>query len=349
MRSSVTVVIVLALLSPGCGSSGPSPTVAPPAPEDPPARQQEDAGTEPPPLLWEMGEPTTSVVDVRVNGLSGLASSAGVLWAIAERGSAAVRIALRPDGSVRSAKVIRIQALPRGYDLESVAVARRSELLLGTETSGDTWKSEGQELAKIFMVRRRGRRFRAMAAIVLPFSLWGVTPEENQGIEGLCLAGGNLIAGIETVAVRNGARHAPLAARRYPGDDQPWKPFFLELSSEEGKLSALDCQVVNDTIELIAVERHFGVMRILRAELPRDPAAIPDVVTPRIAADLTSLIEAEDLNVEGITTTGDGAVALVVDNQYHRVTGKNQLIVFPEIERSGASRKAAGETPTAPE
>ena len=50
---------------------------------------------------------------------------------------------------------------------------------------------------------------------------------------------------------------------------------WLRLTSEEGKIAALACRPLGDeAYEILAIERHFGVMRIVRFELfGAEPAA----------------------------------------------------------------------------
>lgn len=271
--------------------------------------------------LPSLGTPERHILPVAVNGLSGLARVGDTLWSVAERASKLV--AIRND----SASTVPIEGLEAGYDLESVAGIEEGRLALGTETSAELWASQqGQRFAKVFIVDvAADDTARVSDAISLPFEIWGVKPSENEGIEGLCSNGSMLLAGIETVKTIDGRRYAPLALRSLsPGSK--WQPFFLQLSSSEGKLSSLDCRRSGKSTEVLAVERHFGVLRILYfrfAELPERP------VQPAVLADLSDFIAADKLNVEGIAWGKHGDISMITDNEFTTITGPSELLTAP--------------------
>lgn len=75
---------------------------------------------------------------------------------------------------------------------------------------------------------------------------------------------------------------------------------------------------------MLAVERHFGVSRLLRFTVP---AAGGDI-EPRIDADITEFANSTNLNFEGAEWGEDGTVILVVDNDYRAITGPNELVLW---------------------
>lgn len=237
---------------------------------------------------------------------------------MAERGQTLVR--LGADGT--GIDLFPITNAPSGHDLESITRTGPGRFAIGTETSAEAWASqEGQAQGRILFLEVRGHSARVTDQIALPFSIWGLRPQENQGIEGLCSTNGMLIAGIETVKTRDGKRLAPLA--RHPIGGGEWRPFYLQLTSDEGKLSSLECRENGDGIEALAVERHFGVMRVLRFKVPDAPDA---TATPEVVADFTSFVADDHLNIEGLAWLDTG-IAMIIDNEYKTVTGPNELLL----------------------
>ncbi|MBX3269318.1 MAG: esterase-like activity of phytase family protein [Sandaracinaceae bacterium] len=244
-----------------------------------------------------------------VDGLSGLAiDGRGVPIAVAERGTALVALEASP-------RTIALEGVPSGLDTESIAWLGGARFALGTE-SMDT-RRDGDP---IFVVEVEGARARVVDRIELPYAVLGVTAEENRGIEGLCFVPGPdvLVAAMENVVVERGARHAPLGVRRGGG---AWARALVALSSETGKLSALSCRANDAAIEVFAIERHYGVMRVLSFELPSTPDAR---VTPRVALDLAGLLDG-DPNLEGLALEGE-TLLLVTDNHHGRRTGPSELV-----------------------
>lgn len=253
-------------------------------------------------------------IDVAIDGLSGLAIDGdGVPIAVAEGGEALVAI------GPRGARAIPLVGVPDGVETESIAWLGGDRFALGTESM-----DVGRTADAILIVERGPERARVVDRVALPYSVLGVRGEENHGIEGLCFApgerGGTLIAAMENVASRDGARWAPLGVRE---GDGAFRRVLLRLGSETGKISALDCRRRGDAIDVIAIERHFGVMRIVQFDL----RAGVDRVTPRVVYDLAGRLEG-DPNLEGIARAGD-ELLLVVDNHYGTRQGPNELVRVP--------------------
>ena len=130
----------------------------------------------------------------------------------------------------------------------------------------------------------------------------------NAGIEGLCTTGDFVVAGGEPVIQDRGTRWAPVARMRREGlKAGVWTPFRLRLTTKRGKLSSLDCWQDDDELELYAIERHYGVGRVLYFELPTegqgaDVAAATVVDVAKLMPDLP--------NLEGVTRRGNELVIL---------------------------------------
>jgi hypothetical protein len=146
--------------------------------------------------------------------------------------------------------------------------------------------------------------------------------EPNKGAEGACGFGDDVIVGIETAGtLPDGKRFAPIARLR--GDAVTFAKVML--TSETGKLSALDCTIDPDgTAHVWAIERHFDVCHILRFDLPLGATQ----VTPRITLDLGPAVRGTTLNMEGIVQLHDGRLVAINDNDYGGITDPNELFIF---------------------
>ncbi|MEZ4340453.1 MAG: esterase-like activity of phytase family protein [Sandaracinaceae bacterium] len=255
-------------------------------------------------------------IETDVDGLSGLTMDGeGHAIAVAERGTALVAI---EDRAVR----IPLEGVPAGIDTESIAWLGEDRFALGTESM-----DESRHADLVLVVERANGRARVVDRIELPYSLLGITAEENRGIEGLCFVadGGVLLAAMENVVERGGQRFAPLGIRR--GDRWTGRA-LVRLTSETGKLSALDCRRDGDAIDVLAIERHYGVMRVLRFALREGDTCEGDIeLTPRVIYDLAGQLDG-DPNLEGLVRDGDELV-LIVDNHHGRRTGPNEVLRLP--------------------
>src|SRR5690606_21356610 len=100
----------------------------------------------------------------------------------------------------------------------------------------------------------------------------GVELTPNHGIEAICAHGEEVLAASETVGKHaDGTRYAPLA--RMSGDAVTLAQ--VRLPSDRGKLSALHCTFDDrGAAHVTAVERHYGVVRILRFDAAPDAVEI---------------------------------------------------------------------------
>ena len=245
------------------------------------------------------------------HGLSGLAvADDGALWTVAERSHAAYRIVLDRDRIVALER-IPIEGVPASLDVESIEIAG-DELWLGTE-------GNGVATATVWSARRDGDRVVARPGpdpvdpathVIVP----------NHGVEGVCGDASAGASALETAIEEDGRRLAQVDLRR--GD--AITPQRVVLTSRTGKLSGLDCTVHPDRVEILAIERHFEVTRIVRFTLRGEA----EPVVAELVRDLADL--AGGRNFEGIARLGDGRIALVVDNQWKTIQGPSQLVILPE-------------------
>lgn len=257
-----------------------------------------------------------------VNGLSGLSfDPGGRLWMAPERDP---RLVVRDtDGTLST---VPLEGVPAGLDVESLAWLDWRYLALGTEGNVAPSGTESAAPALILRARLTDDDKRVVVTgrpIELDPAPWGLQIKENQGIEGLCRAGKELVAGLETVGKDDRGRFAPLGV--YDFATQRWRAYRLRLTSGTGKLSALSCWARPGGIMLYAVERHFGVLRILSAAV----TAPGGDVTPRVVANLDHFASQTKLNVEGLESGDGGRLFMVIDNQYKTITGPNELLTMP--------------------
>ena len=270
------------------------------------------------------GAVPATVTDVRrfelegddLRGLSDLAiDPAGRIWAVAER----VRLAVRVDRPGAGVALVPLLGIPDDLDVEGIAWLDSERLVLATESdkgarSGDALLFARLGASGIEVVERRD----------LDYSIWPLDPIGNQGMEGVCRAGSQLVASIETVIANREDRFAPIAVHDL--ETARWTPYVVRLTTRTGKVSAVACMTRGDrSIDVLAIERHFEVARLIRFRIPpgRRTARLP--LEAVVVADLDAAMVHQE-NFEGLLWDGDRAISLVVDNDWTHVSGPNLLI-----------------------
>jgi hypothetical protein len=242
-------------------------------------------------------------LDTGVAGLSGLTlDEHGAFWAPGEDGAAVVRIDPETFGVTRYAVV----GGPPNTDLEAMAWVDGTRFVLGTET---------QENGRLRDVVLDGRLAAGGFAVTpvgnLDYARWHLAAPDNRGIEGICHVDGVLVFATELVERQRGRRWAPVGM--FDPKTQTWTAHRVGLTSKTGKLAAIDCRIVDGSIEALAVERHYGVSRLLRFKIAQGPEE--QWIDPTIAADLSQLVSPLP-NFEGLAWMEDGSAALVTDNKH---------------------------------
>lgn len=263
-----------------------------------------------------------ATLETDLAGLSGLGLAPdGTLWASPERSRKLLPLRVEQDRLVVAGPAVPLRGVPAGSDTEALAWLPDGTAALGTETRSP------RDADTILLARREEDGFRVVDRIELPYAFWKLTPEPNRGIEGLCFAEGKLVAGLEIARTQDGHRSAPLAL--YDLDQKAWTFLWLRLTSERGKLSALTCRAAGEGggIEVRAIERHFGVSRLLGFELGEDLSDGHEI-EPEIRGDLFLPGDGEP-NYEALAWLPDGRLAVVADNHYGRVTGPASTRVLP--------------------
>jgi hypothetical protein len=106
---------------------------------------------------------------------------------------------------------------------------------------------------------------------------------------------------------------------------QTWTAHRVGLSSKTGKLAAMSCRLIDGAIVALAVERHFGVSRLIRFQIPRGTEG--QWIESRVVLDLSESIEPLP-NFEGLAWMEDGSAALISDNKYGRGPSEPSRLYF---------------------
>ncbi len=254
-------------------------------------------------------------LDTDVIGLSGLTvDEHGAFWAPGEDGDAVIRIDPQTFGVTRYAVV---GGAP-GTDLEAMTWVDGTRFVLGTET-----QEKGRLRDAVLDGRLDRDQFAVTSVGQLAYARWNLTAPDNRGIEGICHVDGVLVLATELVERQRGRRWAPLGM--FDPKTQTWTPHRVALTSKTGKLAAIDCRMVNGSIEALAVERHYGVSRLLRFSIPQGPEG--QWIEPTVAADLSQLVSPLP-NFEGLAWLEDGSAALVTDNQHRGASRDPSRLYF---------------------
>jgi hypothetical protein len=212
---------------------------------------------------------------------------------------------------------VPIEGIPRGLELEAVTSMGSGRFAVGTEAANADRPSD-----KIFLVQVSGTRAHVDDVIDLPYSGLPIAATANHGIEGLCWADGHLFAAFEQPLVSPAGRFAVLVHRNPSGH---LHTSTLALTTATGKVSGLDCRLTTDGADVIAIERHFGVRRVLAFAYSFARAAASK---PRVVRDLNNVLPA-NANPEGIAWDG-AAFVVILDNHYRVRTGPCELLRFSE-------------------
>ena len=245
-------------------------------------------------------------------GLSGLSLAPdGALWTVAERSRTAYRIVLDGD-RIGTLETIAIEGLPEDLDIEAIEAGDFGPFWLGTEGNGTA-------SAQVWIADLAGgvMTVRPEPDALVPDRR---VVEPNHGVEGLCFDGGAGAVALETAIDEGGRRLGQLGLVRGAG---PGEPRHVILTSKTGKISGIDCTRFEDGVEILAIERHFEVTRIIRFRL----SSLTAPAKPEVVYDLARM--AKGRNFEGLARLPDGRIALVTDNQWKTIDGPSQLVLLP--------------------
>lgn len=262
-----------------------------------------------------------------VRGLSGLTvDPSSTFWTVPE--TERILVPMVREGAMPRLreKPIEIVGVDQSLDIESIAAVSNTEFVVGTEGPGS------RSSDKLFWLKLQGGNARVVKTVNVDYGLWGIEGTHNEGIEGLCYSKGQLVVAVEPVFVAEGERYAPIA--RYQIAAKKWYPARLALTSKSGKISALDCRMNQDNaLTVFAIERHYGIARLLSFTLPTNtPAAGPlTTLLPRVERDIAKLVKPLP-NFEGIAQHGKDFF-LVTDNDHSGIIGPAFLLKFSLVPR----------------
>ena len=256
-------------------------------------------------------------LDSEVRGLSGLTvDDHGAFWAPGEHGDAVIRV----DPETFAVTRYPVVGAPPGTDLEAMAWVDGTRFLLGTET-----QDKGRLSDILLDGRLDAGRFVVVPVGTLDYARWQLTAPDNRGIEGICHVDGLFVLATELVEQQRKGRWAPVGM--FDPKTRSWTAHRVKLTSKTGKLAALSCKLVGESIVALAVERHYGVSRLLRFQIPRGPEG--QWIEPTLAADLSELMSPLP-NFEGLVWMEDGSAVVLTDNQHRTSTGEpSRLYVIP--------------------
>ncbi len=264
----------------------------------------------------------TVVLDDSVpDGLSGLARDRhGQLWAVAETAHTIVPIG---PNKRELPTAMKVQGVPSGLELEAMTLLDDEYLVLGTES-----EQPRRALDTLLFATRSGGAYQVTSVIEMPYGMWNLECPANQGIEAVCAARHFLVVAGEAAIVDNAGRAAPLGI--YDRRNGTWRASRVELTSNTGKLSGLACRPNGEDIEVIAIERHMDVRRVLHWVMSGSFVG-PVIESPRVLVDIT---DSSPDNIEGIDWTQDGSIALIVDNYFRgQRTSPGKLLVIDDFAR----------------
>ena len=247
------------------------------------------------------------------NGLSGLATDGtGAVWAVSERDRMLIRV-----GQGGAQRLVRVDDVPENTDLEALAWLQGARFAIGTESMLPERSAD-----LVLVVEIAGAHARIVERIPIPYAELPIKPQPNRGIEGLCYADGHLLAAFEQVVGAGMNRRAVVVERDQRG---ALRVLEVALTTQTGKLSALECRRTGQALNVIAVERHFGVQRVIRFDVPLEGSVTS--LDSRLMVSLEGRIP-RGLNPEGVVWL-DAGLLLVVDNDYGGRTGPNELLRVP--------------------
>lgn len=259
------------------------------------------------------------VLQVDMGAASGISGAAldrsGKLWVVAERERKLLAVRNTATTLSVEAPVVHLSGIAEDLETESLAWLDGSTLLLGTETSASRTHDE------LLLMRVDGARATLTRKLTLDYRALGVVAEDNHGVEGACSVDDQVVLGVE---LRSDAGTAPVVV--YDRKTETWRAHSVRLTSETGKLSSLECRRAADgvSIEVIAIERHYGVARLLAFTLGMSEAKASRVLETRLLLDLAQAV-APLPNFESVVWLDD-ALLLITDNHHGGVTGPTQAL-----------------------
>ncbi len=272
-----------------------------------------------------------------LRGISGLCkSSDGRYLAVPERVRKLFPFTMDARGHTPH-QAIPITGVPEGVDLESIACLPEGRLAFGTEVQID-----GRDEDAILLAQLGTKVEVEKATLRFDYRPFSISASRNRGVEALCYAQGLLLAASEQIGEHEGRRFAPLGV--YDWVEKRWRYARLLLSSKTGKVSGMTCQRGARGVEVVAIERHYEVVNLLRFDVallaPAGEAL--KTVRPEVLQELGPQYPDSPPNFEGLAFHSR-ALLLIADNDYGGKSGPTELLVLEPARRypagySGSAR-----------
>ena len=249
--------------------------------------------------------------DPELLGVSGATTrKPGEIWVAPERTRKIVTISM--EGTKLGPPHTRdLVGLKRGQDVESITFLDNNHLLLGTESRGQRTEDP------IYVARIDEKSVTIERSLTFDYTIFDMKASNNQGVEGLCSAGQFAVAASEVVQKKDSKRVALVGVFTFP--DAKFAPHRIELTTDQGKLSALACHIVEGQLVVFAIERHFGIMRLVRFTL--NTKGTPEEGKAVLVRNLSPDLKNNPLNFEGIAWVSPNKLLIVTDNFYRRKMG----------------------------
>ncbi|HEY0252598.1 MAG TPA: hypothetical protein VGC41_13780, partial [Kofleriaceae bacterium] len=178
----------------------------------------------------------------------------GHLWAIAERDHVVAELELAASGPPKIT-LHPVDGVPDGVDTESLGWLGNGNFAIGTE---------GQQSASASVLSgtlQPNGHLLVAPRISFTNEQLGLALINNHGAEALCGTGDDVWVAIEsTGTTTEGKRWAPLV---HVHGDQVVGVQKILLTSDKGKISAINCDFTTQPVHVRAIERHYGVSRII--------------------------------------------------------------------------------------
>lgn len=232
-------------------------------------------------------------------------------WLVTERNHMLIEI--RDEGE----RVFPIEGVPEGFDLEGLA-CDEGRFYISTETQA---QNRSQDI--VLVADLQGDKAIISGQIELDYPD-GLKAGENEGLEGLCISDGWLVASGEVIrSDEQGVRQAPILRKKI-GEPETFL-HWLELTTRTGKISGIDCRMHRGELEVFGIERHYEVARILQFSLSNEVSKAETIL------ELEHLVRNTE-NFEAILVDRRGQVRLTNDNQFKTVTGPSEETLLEAVE-----------------
>jgi hypothetical protein len=222
------------------------------------------------------------------------------------------------SGGWTAERPIPIDGVDADLDVEGLAFIDDQTLVFATEAD------YARDSEKVLFARFARSEVSVFRLVEFDYEAYGLIPARNRGLEGICVAGDQIVAASEMVGEVGAHRWSPVAT--YDLVEEAWTPYRVFATSDTGKLSGLTCERVDGELEVTAIERHFDLLHVVRFRLDGTGGD----VQAEVIGDLRPGFAETPPNFEGIEQAGPGVYFLITDNDWRGVRGPTEVIRWEE-------------------